>query len=73
MAEFDYTAPVEAAAKAWWDEHGNVIGPDGSTPVDWDLVPGLVKAQVRMVLFEAVVAAVDTAFEQKEFERMMGG
>lgn len=73
MKEFDYTAAVESAAKTWWAEHGNVRVGDDESPVDWDLLPGAVKAQIRMVLFEAVVAAVDTALEQQEFERMMGG
>ena len=73
MEEFDYTAAVESAAKAWWAEHGFVKVGDDDTPLAWELIPGAVKAQIRMILFEAVVAAVDTALEQQEFERMMGG
>ena len=69
--EFDYTAAVEAAAKTWWNEHGTVFIGEDTTPVDWDLIPGGIKAQIRIGLLETVVAAVDTVFEQKEFEGIM--
>lgn len=70
--EFDYTNAVEAAAAAWWEENGGmsiVAGQEVELP--WTLVPGTVKAQIRIMLLEAVVAAVDVALRQAEIERLI--
>lgn len=77
MEEFDYTTCVEEAAKAFWEEHGEVqfnevIGEDGIA-IPWELVPGVVKAQIRMLLFEPIVAAVDQARRVIELENIFEG
>lgn len=70
--EFDYTDAVEAAARAWWDENGGAAEVQGEeVQLPWWLVPDMVKAQVRFVLLEPVVAAVDVALRQAEIERLI--
>jgi hypothetical protein len=65
LADFDYTECVEAGSKAFWEEHGSFQFTDeeseNSIPVPWELVPGTIKAQIRMMLLEPIVAAVDCA------------
>lgn len=68
MAEFDYTNAVDVGARVWWEEHGTVDVEGDAGPLPWEMVPGSVKSQIRMILFEAIVAAIDAAFEQKEIE-----
>lgn len=77
MAEFDYTDCVEAGAQAFWEEHGHVefsgIDGEGGIALPWELVPGTVKAQIRMMIFEVVVAAVDRARYIIELESIFDG
>lgn len=77
MGDFDYTECVEAGAKAFWEEHGHVqfataSGEDGLA-LPWELVPGVIKAQIRMMIFEVVVAAVDQARYIIELEKIFEG
>lgn len=77
MANFDYTECVEAGAQAFWEEHGHVqfAGLEGEEGIalPWELVPGTIKAQIRMMVFEVVVAAVDRARYIIDLESIFDG
>lgn len=77
MPEFDYTECVEAGAEAFWEEHGHVqfagVDGEGGLALPWELVPGTIKAQIRIMIFEVVVAAVDRARYIIELENIFKG